>query len=112
MAHKLRHLLKLAVALLLASTGSSQVNIVNLEQRTYRDPSSQSRRLFHVHLQNAALHGNSTDLQYFYVDVFFGNNKERQSLIVDTGSGIAAVPCKNYCKHCGEGHLNSYFDVD
>lgn len=40
-----------------------------------------------------------------------GSQRQKQSLIVDTGSGIAAVPCKNYCKSCGPDHLNDYFDV-
>ena len=31
------------------------------------------RRLYHTHLQSANLYGNSTDLQYFYVDVFVGS---------------------------------------
>jgi len=41
-----------------------------------------------------------------------GSNRERQALIVDTGSGIAAIPCKNYCRSCGNGHLNEFFDLD
>jgi hypothetical protein len=32
-------------------------------------------------------------------------------LIVDTGSGIAAFPCKSTCNHCGQ-HLNPYFDLE
>ena len=64
-----------------------------------------------MHLESADLYGNSTDLQYFYVNVYFGSQRHVQTLIADTGSGIAAIPCKNYCKHCGN-HLNGYFDID
>ena len=71
----------------------------------------QSRKLYHVHLQSSPLYGNSTELQYFYVNVYVGSEKQPQSLIVDTGSGIAAFPCDNHCESCGK-HLNNYFMVD
>ena len=65
-----------------------------------------------MHLQNANLYGNSTDLQYFYVDLYVGSEKQKQSLIVDTGSGIAAFPCGGYCYSCGTGHLNNQYQLD
>eukprot|EP00347_Sterkiella_histriomuscorum_P008791 403343737 len=40
-----------------------------------------------------------------------GSKQEPQALIVDTGSGIAAFPCQNYCKSCGT-HINNHFNVD
>lgn len=71
-----------------------------------------------MHIQSASMYGNSTDLQYFYADVFIGSHRQRQSLIIDTGSSIAAVPCNNYCttsylqkSSCGK-HLNPYYDFD
>ena len=67
--------------------------------------------MWHMHLESTELYGNSTDLQYFYVNVYFGSQRHPQTLIADTGSGIAAVPCKNYCSHCGK-HLNEQFDID
>jgi hypothetical protein len=33
-------------------------------------------------------------------------------VIIDTGSGIAAFPCKNYCTNCGSTHINDYYEVD
>ena len=72
---------------------------------------NQPRRLFHTHIQTAPLYGNSTDLQYFFVEVAVGSDKQKQTLIVDTGSGIACFPCKNYCQQCGS-HINDYFEVD
>jgi hypothetical protein len=51
-------------------------------------------------------------MQYFYVDVYLGSQKQRQSLIVDTGSGITALPCLGHCASCGTNHLNDYFDIN
>jgi hypothetical protein len=31
------------------------------------------RRLAHMHLQSTSLYGNSTGLEYFYIDVAFGS---------------------------------------
>ena len=66
----------------------------------------------HIDLQTSKLHGNSTDLMYFFVDVYFGSNKQKQSLIVDTGSTITAVPCSVLCtsKTCGK-HIYPWFDI-
>ena len=52
-------------------------------------------------------------MQYFYVDVYFGSHRQREGLIIDTGSSIAAVPCDNYCtgSKCGE-HINGWYDFD
>lgn len=74
--------------------------------------------LMHTHLQSTALFGNSTGLEYFYVDVYLGSHRQREGLIVDTGSNIVAVPCANYCQKsiygkpsCGT-HLNNWYDID
>ena len=61
-------------------------------------------------MKSSPLYGNTTDLQYFYVDVYVGDGMQKQSLIVDTGSGIVAFPCKSHCKSCGN-HLNPYYDL-
>jgi hypothetical protein len=34
---------------------------------------SMDRMLLHTHLQSSPLYGNSTDLQYFYVNVYVGS---------------------------------------
>ena len=35
----------------------------------------------------------SSWLGYYYVNIFVGSDPQRESLIVDTGSTITAVPC-------------------
>mmetsp|Transcript_6165 Transcript_6165/g.9468 ORF Transcript_6165/g.9468 Transcript_6165/m.9468 type:complete len:475 (+) Transcript_6165:81-1505(+) len=47
-----------------------------------------------------------------FVDLWIGTPFQRQSVIVDTGSGVTAVPCKD-CVNCGaEFHTDPYFDED
>ena len=73
----------------------------------------ENRDLMHMHIERAAMYGNSTQLMYYFSDVFVGDfdNPSKQSLIVDTGSGYTCFPCEGYCTHCGK-HLNSYYEID
>lgn len=44
-----------------------------------------------------------------YVDVWVGTPPQRQTVIVDTGSGVTAFPCAS-CNDCGESyHTDGYF---
>ena len=67
------------------------------------------------HLSNlkgnsSPIFGNSTYLNYYYVDLYIGEPSQKQSVIIDTGSHITAVPCLPHCKKCGK-HLNEYYDM-
>ena len=45
-----------------------------------------------------------------YVDLWVGTPGQRQTLIVDTGSGVTAFPCSG-CADCGTGHhVDDFFD--
>ena len=94
-----------------ASENHSLLNNFHLRLQQEAIATDVPRRLYHTHLQSAPLYGNSTDLQYFYVDVYVGSQKHRQALIVDTGSGIAALPCEKYCQSCGK-HINGYYSLE
>eukprot|EP00927_Polykrikos_kofoidii_P067818 TRINITY_DN63258_c0_g1_i1.p1 TRINITY_DN63258_c0_g1~~TRINITY_DN63258_c0_g1_i1.p1 ORF type:complete len:519 (-),score=74.72 TRINITY_DN63258_c0_g1_i1:51-1607(-) len=59
-------------------------------------------------IESARLYGNIDELAYYYVDVLVGTPEQRVSLIVDTGSNVAAFACSG-CRHCGH-HLDPAFD--
>jgi len=44
----------------------------------------------HMHLETSQIYGNSSQLYYFFANVYVGdfNNPSKQSLIIDTGSGL------------------------
>lgn len=56
------------------------------------------------------LSGNLT-LGYYYVDIEIGTPAQKQSLIVDTGSGLFAVPCQG-CANCGSEHIHKPFLIN
>jgi hypothetical protein len=55
------------------------------------------------------IYGNTSSINYYYTNLYLGTPPKKQSLIIDTGSLVTAVPCKSICEQCGT-HLNSYYD--
>jgi hypothetical protein len=55
------------------------------------------------------LSGNLHTLGYFTADVCVGSPPRAFSLIIDTGSGMTALPCAS-CEHCGRHAAGVRFD--
>ena len=51
-------------------------------------------------IHTALLYG-GVDLGYFYVNIYIGTPPIRQTVIVDTGSGITTFPCNDCGSNCG-----------
>ena len=47
---------------------------------------------------------------YYYIYLYIGKERKKQSYILDTGSIITSSPC-NLCKHCGK-HQNGYYKIN
>ena len=66
--------------------------------------------------ENASKPGGRTEIMSLYqgfgthyVDLWVGTPPQRQTVIVDTGSGVTAFPCAS-CNNCGESyHTDGYF---
>lgn len=61
------------------------------------------------HIESARLYGNIDEYAYWFVDLLVGTPPQRVSVILDTGSGVAAFPCAS-CGHCGR-HIDPNFDI-
>lgn len=55
--------------------------------------------------------GNSSVTNYYYADIHIGQPAQTQSVILDTGSPLLAVPCNPYCSNCGH-HQNAYYNIE
>lgn len=60
------------------------------------------------HIESCRVYGNIDKYAYYFLDLLVGTPPQRVSVIVDTGSHIAAFPCAS-CKHCGH-HIDPAFD--
>ena len=47
---------------------------------------------------------------YYYATLFFGTPLQRQTLIVDTGSTLTAIPCSECGANCGTSHFDPFFN--
>jgi hypothetical protein len=68
------------------------------------------RELDDNHNKIAEIYGNSSSLNYYFVNIYIGNPPKRQAVIIDTGSHLTSVPCMPLCESCGK-HLNSYYTI-
>jgi hypothetical protein len=55
------------------------------------------------------IYGNTSVLNYYFVNLYIGTPSIKQSLIIDTGSLLTTIPCQPFCESCGR-HINSYYN--
>ena len=56
------------------------------------------------------VYGNTTELNYYFINMHVGQPPVKQSLIVDTGSQLTAIPCGSKCPTCGL-HSNTFYEL-
>ena len=56
------------------------------------------------------IYGSAFGLNYYYTNLYLGENNEKQTYILDTGSTITTSPCV-LCTKCGK-HLNNFFSLE
>lgn len=55
--------------------------------------------------------GSSSNWNYYYIDIFIGESKKKQSYLLDTSTSLFTSPCSLYTSEIGK-HLNNYYDVN
>eukprot|EP01022_Parablepharisma_sp_SALTPOND_P022033 TRINITY_DN4418_c0_g1_i1.p5 TRINITY_DN4418_c0_g1~~TRINITY_DN4418_c0_g1_i1.p5 ORF type:complete len:136 (-),score=6.56 TRINITY_DN4418_c0_g1_i1:1198-1605(-) len=59
------------------------------------------------------LYGNVTTLRYYFAEIYVGSPPQKQSMLIDTGSSLVALPCEEYCKgNCGKQHRDPFFNPE
>jgi hypothetical protein len=61
-------------------------------------------------IHTAPIQGNIS-MGYYFLDIYVGTPPQKSSLILDTASGVTALPCEP-CTQCGSTHLNPRFKVN
>ena len=62
------------------------------QRRILDDPNSDAQKYYDSNRHTTRLFG-SFDLGYYYVNLFVGSPPQKQTVIVDTGSSLTAMPC-------------------
>jgi Xylanase inhibitor N-terminal/Xylanase inhibitor C-terminal len=83
------------------------------ENESASEVSKSLRNQLHHHsprllLDTAPISGDFRSLAYFYATIFVGSNKQKFTVISDTGSSLTAVPCVQ-CSECGT-HMNPQYN--
>ena len=64
-----------------------------------------------VDFELTSLYGDSDFINYYFINVFLGENKDKATLIIDTGSNFLCTTCSGSCVHCGK-HENPHFQTE
>ena len=105
----------LIISLLIISVINQEKTLTNKEHRSllphplYNITSKKFKDLkFHSKLLQT-VYSDSFSKNYYYTTLYVGDNKVRQTYIIDTGSSIMASPCSP-CPDCGQHKSPFYYD--
>ena len=56
------------------------------------------------------VYSDSYSKNFYYTTLYLGDNKSRQTFLIDTGSSVMSSPCSP-CKECGAHKSPSYYDM-
>ena len=61
-------------------------------------------------LSEQFIYGSAFKLNYYYSNLYIGEDMQKQGLILDTGSSITTATCSPLCEKCGE-HICPPYNV-
>ena len=91
-----------------------QSNLLTLELKTISIPylsihnSSSNYKL--RDLSEQYIYGSAFKLNYYYSNLYLGEDMQKQGYILDTGSTITTSTCSPICTHCGK-HICPAYDI-
>ena len=56
------------------------------------------------------IYGSAFKLNYYYTNIYLGDDMQKQGLILDTGSSITTATCSPLCQKCGN-HISPPYDI-
>ena len=61
-------------------------------------------------LSEQYIYGSAFKLNYYYSNLYLGNDMQKQGYILDTGSTITTSTCSPLCQHCGK-HISPAYNI-
>ena len=83
-------------------------NSISTEIKIISNPYLTNSKLRNLPEQN--IYGSSFKLNYYYTNIYLGEDMQKQGLILDTGSSITTSTCKPLCQKCGN-HISPPYDL-
>ncbi len=87
------------------------INIKNSEQVILSDYTRRHLENNNSTFLHTDIFGDSFYYNYYYINVYIGQQKQKASLILDTGSSVMCTTCKTTCETCGN-HEFDHYDSD
>lgn len=97
-----------AVVVLLAALPGALAGTFDLHRHTPPTPPPTQRRR-RLTVDGTSVYGDVDTLGYYYSYLHIGEPPQKQTVIVDTGSSLVAVPCAD-CQRCGV-HMDPPYDI-
>ena len=103
------HLQLLYLCFIYIKSITQDIKIAKLPYLSINNNNNSSSSLRKLYLPSN-IYGSAFGLNYYYTNLYLGDEMKKQTYILDTGSTITTAPCQPYCIKCGN-HLNSYHNV-
>ena len=88
---------------------SSEIKVISLPY--LRSNSNLNSRLGKIrYLSDQNIYGSTFGINYYYTNIYLGENMQKQGLILDTGSSITTSTCSPLCEKCGK-HLYPPYEI-
>lgn len=104
-------LLTILSILLQTQSRIHQVKVHKRYKHSNAISSNVRRQLKEHHHDITGIYGDSDVINYYYFNIFIGEQKKKSTLILDTGSMVMCLTCKQTCNQCGNKHENPYYDT-
>ena len=94
---------------LIISSNSLSVEIKTISN-TYISEYPNDSKIRIRNLSEQYIYGSAFKINYYYSNLYLGEDMQKQGYILDTGSTITSSTCTPICQHCGK-HLNPPYNI-
>ena len=84
---------------------STEIKVISVPYLSLHNENSRIRNLSEQYI-----YGSAFKINYYYSNIYLGENMQKQGLILDTGSSITTSTCSPLCQSCGK-HICPPYDI-
>ena len=84
---------------------STEIKVISIPYLSLHSENSKMRNLSEQYI-----YGSAFKINYYYSNIYLGEDMQKQGLILDTGSSITTSTCSPLCQSCGK-HICPPYDI-